>query len=141
MHALFASMWYHPPLYTSLTFMHALFAYVYIIIFHYLGSSLTQKTLSDQDLIRLGILSKLHKYSHKWRAIGMKLGFTLPELDNIEAMPKLFNSAPTSFLDYMLSSWVEWAPGDARGSTAFATLDALRTAVDKAGLGLTAQEL
>lgn len=76
-----------------------------------------------------------------WKTIGIALGFTLPELYSIEAMPKLFNSAPTSYLDYMLSSWLEWAPGDARGSTTFATLDALRTAVDKAGLGLTAQEL
>ena len=41
----------------------------------------------------------------------------------------------------MLSSWLQWAPGDARGSTDYATMEALRRAVNRAGLGVTAQEL
>ena len=63
------------------------------------------------------------------------------ELSVIEASPALLAGAPTSYLDTMLAEWQQWAPGDARGSTSYATLHALRSAVDKAGLGLTAQEL
>jgi len=41
----------------------------------------------------------------------------------------------------MLARWIQWAPGDARGSRDYATLEALRTAVDQAGLGRTAHDL
>ena len=73
--------------------------------------------------------------------IGQGLGFAANELDNIYSKPKLLDDAPSSYLVEMLSQWGEWAPGDARGSTKYATLDSLRRAVDIAGLGLTAQEL
>jgi hypothetical protein len=84
---------------------------------------------------------KLQKYRHKWRDIGRGLGFHSHELDAIQSQPLLIPTAPTSYLNEMLSSWQQWAPGDDRGSTSYATLESLRTAVDKAGLGLTAQEL
>ena len=48
---------------------------------------------------------------------------------------------PASYLSAMLSAWQQWAPGDARGSRDYATMEALSGAVDRAGLGLTAQEL
>ena len=41
----------------------------------------------------------------------------------------------------MLSKWLQWAPEDSRGSTEYATLGALRKAVDRAGLGKTAKTL
>ena len=63
------------------------------------------------------------------------------ELQNIEATPTLLTSAPSSYLDKMLSVWQQWAPGDARGSSSYATLEALVSAVDRAGLGRAAQEL
>ena len=41
----------------------------------------------------------------------------------------------------MLSQWLQWAPGDSRGSTSFATLEDLKTALNQAGLGATAHDL
>ena len=87
------------------------------------------------------ICEKLRPYSHKWRVIGEGLGFTHAELSTIEANPSLFLGAPASYLSAMLSVWLQWAPGDARGSRDYATMESLRRAVDKAGLGRTAQEL
>ena len=84
---------------------------------------------------------QLTKHSHKWSEIGKYLGFTDDERSNIGARPALFTSAPNSFLSTMLSEWGQWTPGDSRGSTSHATLEALKAAVDKAGYGVTAQEL
>ena len=95
--------------------------------------------ISEQDVARATWL--LARYAYKWKEIGQRLGFTGNELSNIEATPTLLAGAPASYLSAMLSSWEQWAPGDARGSTHYATLEALRIAVDKAGLGLTAREL
>lgn len=79
-------------------------------------------------------------YAHKWREIGYGLGFTADEMASIESSPQLFANAPAS-LDYMLSLWYQWVPGDARGSTTYATMNSLRKAVDRASLGVTAREL
>ena len=65
----------------------------------------------------------------------------LTELEQIEAKPNLLNDAPRSFLNSMLSDWMQWAPGDSRGSEDYATLEGLRVAVDKAGFGKVAQDL
>ena len=43
-------------------------------------------------------------------------------------------------LGAMLSAWMQWAPGDSRGSTEYATLGALRRAVSSAGMGITAKK-
>ena len=95
--------------------------------------------ISEQEFSRAhGILQR---QSHKWKLIGQYLGFTADELSNIEARPALFNTAPGSYLDAMLSDWQQWAPGDCRGSTDYATLAFLKNAVNKAGLGRTAHEL
>ena len=95
--------------------------------------------ISQQDFRRVQAI--LQKCSHKWKKIAQGLGFTANELAIIKARPALLMDAPTSFLDAMLAEWQQWAPGDARGSTSYATLHALRKAVNEAGLGLTAQEL
>lgn len=95
--------------------------------------------LADQDLA--WICEKLGQHSAKWRQIGQGLRFTEPELDTIEAAPRLFSGAPFSYLCAMLSNWLQRAPGDARGSTDYATLNSLRRAVDRAGLGRLAQQL
>ena len=87
------------------------------------------------------IYMKLKPYAYKWRDIAIGLRFTPAELDNIEANPSRFTTAPGSYLSAMLSDWLEWASGDARGSTNYATMEDLRSAVDRAGLGLTAREL
>ena len=107
----------------------------------YTASSLHESDrLYESDYTRL--CEKLRPYSHKWKTIGEGLGFTSSELSNIEATPTLATTgAPASFLSTMLSDWFQWAPGDFRGSKNYATLYALRMAVDRAGLGRTAQEL
>ena len=87
------------------------------------------------------VIEKLRPYSFKWERIGEGLGFVPHELSTIKATPSLFSGAPDSFLSAMLADWLLWAPGDARGSKNFATIESLRKAVDRAGLGLTAQEL
>lgn len=80
-------------------------------------------------------------YSSNWKTIGQGLGFNLAELAYIEDMRSLFNGAPYSYLTTMLSKWIEWFPGDDRGSSGYATKNALKKAVDEAGLGRTAREL
>ena len=85
------------------------------------------------------LYEKLKEHSYKWKEIGTLLGFRPGELNNIEARPLLLSSAPKSWLSAMLAEWLQWAPGDARGSTDFATLNGLIQALDKAGLSATAQ--
>ena len=87
------------------------------------------------------IYKKLKPYAYKWREIARGLRFTPAELENITANPSHSTAAPGSYLSAMLSDWLEWAPGDARGSINCATMEDLRSAVDRAGLGLTAREL
>ena len=51
----------------------------------------------------------LHNFSDKWNEIGLGLGFTQPELNQIKSDPSLFMSgAPASFLTKLLSRWVQW---------------------------------
>ena len=87
------------------------------------------------------LLEQLTKHSTKWRAIGLPLGFLPTELDNIRDRPLLLSNAPTSWLSAMLSEWLQWAPGDSRGSTSFATLEGLKDALREAGLGAAAHDL
>ena len=87
------------------------------------------------------LFGQLSGHASKWREIGIYLGFLNNELENIETKPNLFHGAPKSFLCEMLSEWLEWAPGDQRGSEQYATLEALKTAVSNAGLGATAANL
>ena len=83
----------------------------------------------------------LHDHPFKWERIAQDLGFKPNEISTIKATPTLLAGAPMSYLDAMLEEWQQWAPGDARGSTCYATLETLRKAVSKAGLGLIAQQL
>jgi hypothetical protein len=67
------------------------------------------------------------------------LQFKHDEILNIEANPR--NAEPTTCMDKVIGDWLEWAPGDARGSEDYATLERLQIAVDEAGYGVTALEL
>ena len=98
-----------------------------------------RRILSEGDFT--GIMDILRPHSFKWKSIGQGLGFTSPELSTIEATPSLFTGAPASFLSALLGGWMQWAPGDARGSKDYATLQSLHTAVSKAGLGVVAEQL
>ena len=71
----------------------------------------------------------------------MALGFKKYEIQNIQAKPLLLTNAPRSYLSNMLESWSHWAPGDARGSKDFATLEALKSAINRAGFGDIALKL
>ena len=87
------------------------------------------------------IYKKLKPYAYKWEEIARGLRFTPAELNNIKANPSHSTAAPESYLSAMLSDWLECIPRDTRGSTNYATMEDLRSAVDSAGLGLTASEL
>jgi hypothetical protein len=62
-------------------------------------------------------------------------------MDNIQSCPRLFMEAPESYLGEMLSQWLQWAPGDGRGSTGYASKESLRAALIKANLGQLAHQL
>ena len=87
------------------------------------------------------ICDKLRPHAYKWKDIAHGLGFRAAELNCIEADPKNLINAPASYLYAMLDSWLQWAPGDDRDSRDYATVRSLSTAVDKAGLGVLAQDL
>jgi hypothetical protein len=95
--------------------------------------------LSESDLSKL--LCKLNPHASKWREIGTHLGFHQGELDNIESKPSLFSGAPKTWLSQMLTEWLEWAPGDSRGSSSSASIECLKCALDKSGLAQTALEV
>ena len=83
----------------------------------------------------------LSTFPTKWKEIGIYLGMKYSELEEIEARPRLWHNAPKSWLSAMLAEWLQWAPGDERGSTNFATLGGLTDALNKAGLGELSQSL
>ena len=87
------------------------------------------------------LYQQLSEHAAKWRDIGIHLGFRPGELENIAAKPPLVAEAPSGWLSEMLSKWLEWAPGDGRGSVRCATLNQLKDAVSKSGLGRTARAL
>ena len=87
------------------------------------------------------MLRQLKKHAVKWREIGTNLDFLPSELDNIGAQPNRMQGAPLSYFGAMLQEWIQWAPGDSRGSTNFANLEDLRSALNETGLGATAHEL
>ena len=83
----------------------------------------------------------LFNHASDWVNIGTFLGFQQGEIKNIQGSPMHLSGAPGSWLGAMLSAWYQWVPGDGRGSKEYATLGALKRALRKAGLGVTAEEL
>ena len=83
----------------------------------------------------------LSTFPTKWKEIGIYLGIKHSKLDEIQARPLLMHNAPKSWLNAMLAEWLQWAPGDKRGSSSFATLGGLMDALNKAGLGELNQSL
>ena len=95
--------------------------------------------LSECDLSKL--LCQLNPHASRWREIGTHVGFRQGELDNIEHKPLLLNEGPKAWLREMLREWLEWAPGDSRGSSSSASIECLKCALDKSGLAQTALEV
>lgn len=89
------------------------------------------------------LCEKLGPYAHKWKEIAQALRFTPAEIQNIEATPRLLHGAPSSWLREMLFNWIQWTPGNVRGSRDYATIESLRKALRSrlVGLGNVAQDL
>ncbi len=73
----------------------------------------------------------------KWDTIARYLGFREHEIKNIGYK----HGDPESYLGPMLSRWVQFCPPDARKSEDVATLEALKSAVDRAGFAADAKKL
>ena len=86
------------------------------------------------------ICAKLELHAAKWREIGGALGFKEGELDNIQNNLLLFMDSPQSWLKRMITQWLQWIPGDGRGSTSVATKESLCAALLKINLGQLAQQ-
>ena len=84
------------------------------------------------------LISALKSHASKWMEIGTHLGFRHGNLLNIATNPLLLTNAPRSWLQAMLSEWLQRAPGDTRGSP---SLDSLKSALNKCDLGATASDL
>ena len=69
-------------------------------------NSATQTRLTQKDLVN--VLKLLQSHSYQWKLIGLSLGFIDPELTTISNMHRLFMGAPTSYLQELLSQWVQW---------------------------------
>ena len=104
------------------------------------GKTSTFGALSESDHLST-LLHKLNPHASKWREIGTHLGFRQGELDNIEHKPLLLNEGPKAWLREMLREWLEWAPGDSRGSSSSASIECLKCALDNSGLTQTALEV
>ena len=97
-------------------------------------------TLPESDHLSK-LLCKLNLHASKWREIGTHLGFHQGELDNIQGSLLLLNEGPKALLREMLREWLEWAPGDSRGSSSFASIECLKCALNKSDLGKAALEV
>ena len=87
------------------------------------------------------LVEQLGAHAAKWKEIGTYLGFRQTELTLIQNSPMHLMGAPGSWLSAMLEAWLQWKPGDSRRSSESASLESLKKAVSKAGLGRTAAEL
>ena len=85
------------------------------------------------------ICEHLQPCAPHWTKIAFVLGFTN---DEVEAIANdLENSVSNSYLDVVISNWLKWEPGDARGSKTHATLEKLKAAVKYAGSDEIASQL
>lgn len=79
------------------------------------------------------LMTYLYKYSHKWREIGMSLGFLINELDNIEqSYPR---DTVQRLLTRMLNQWTQWPTNDHRN---YPTLEKLCESLRSGLVGLGA---
>jgi hypothetical protein len=83
------------------------------------------------------LLNQLKDHAWQWRDIGSNLGFRQGELNNIQASIQQ-QDIPVGYLRAMFLQWFQWAPGDKRGSSSFASLNTLKTALKDSGLAATA---
>ena len=87
------------------------------------------------------LIEQLLPCSSKWEMIAVGLRFTHSEIESIKLDPKNVMGGPTACLTDVIHQWMQWCKGDARGSKDKPTLEALKTAVHKAGFLAIAVEL
>ncbi len=105
-----------------------------------LGPALTRRPVKTTFVEKqhCGILhEQLVPCAAKWDTIARYLGFHEHEINNIGYK----QGDPESYLGPMLSRWVQFSPPDARKSEDVATLEALKSAVDRAGFAADAKKL
>ena len=126
--------------------------YMYIIIFLHLGipSSDSVNAHSPDNPASRTLIGKNHTgilyeqlvpCATKWDIIARYVGFHDYEIDSIKSNPTHLYGAPQSYLRPLLSQWVQFSPPDSRGSKDVATLEALKSAVDRAGFHADAKTL
>ena len=98
----------------------------------------TSVTLSEKYIANL--MKLLQSYSYKWNPIGLNLGFTPHELSTISSMLMLLVGAPVSYLQELLSQWVQWPTNEHPNNP---TLEALCAALQSplVGLGSLAKDV
>ena len=95
--------------------------------------------LNPANLLNLANFMRCHPDTHiNWRKLGAGLGFSNQELDQIDRQS---DATFEGKLNVLLRCWLQWYPGDSRGSTTFATYTQLKTALVNAGLGAVARDL
>ena len=92
---------------------------------------MAERVLTEKDIAAL--MNQIHNFSEKWNGIGLILGFTQPELNQIKNNPSLFMSGPGSFMGELLSQWVQWPTKDHPTKP---TLEALCKALHSSLVGL-----
>ena len=100
-----------------------------------LGDETNKTLLSESSFATL--CQQLGPHAASWKTIGVNLGFPPGELDNIQSNPinMIDCNAPKSFLNDLLKKWLQWMLGHP------ATLEDLKVALRKTGLGRAAAEL
>ena len=92
----------------------------------------SEQILHEED-VRL-LMTLMQSFSDRWRDIGMELGFTQPELNQIGKNPMLLTTAPKSFMTELLSQWVQWPTKDhPKVPTLGALCDTLRSSLVRLG--------
>ena len=104
-------------------------------------------------------LTTNHRQPSYWKRLGKELGFSTPELEDIERIPRrkiivkhhwkrilqllLWSRKPDDWyrLEEMLRQWLQWYPGDSRGSSSFAIHSKLQTELVNIGHGNIACDL
>ena len=86
---------------------------------------------------------QLSNCADQWRKIGIYLKFTQIELNILEVKNTYKYRVPDSstLLNKMLQQWLQWCPGDSRGSNNYPCLEDLKDALRLAGFRETADNL
>ena len=69
----------------------------------------------------------------QWEKLAEGLKFHSFEIEGIKANLMLMMRGPMGCLGEVISQWIKWSPGDARGSQDRPTLEALKRAIELAG--------